>query len=313
MHSPSQIPKPDKQSRHHSKLQFQTKSLVSTHRLSEMAAFLPTTCFVPRPRRNTLSINHPRQPCHTAKPPRNLLRMTADKGEAASNDNDDQEVKEPYPGFLQDMQRMGLSEEDAKAQAKKQSTQSKPGKGSRVGGAKTLFKPDGTPYAPWMSDFPTEYDSTVIKKRTDATGRLAIDPQVGELSGQGMTWKMVGDDLELLWATGGEEGTVGFVLYRRAGKEEKWSKVADYRDSGLLMSKGPQGGTYSYLIEEPQPGTWVYRISDVNKDQNVTDLSQVLVEIDNPEDSKFQKVVLGALLAILAISVFIGLSLDPQS
>lgn len=275
-----------------------------------MAAFLTTTSFVPRLRRTTPSLT--RKPA--VRPPRPAsARRTAVRMQAGpANDSDDDQVKEPYPGFLKDMKRMGMSEDEAIAQARKQTSQSDPKKGSKVGGTKTLFKPDGTPYAPWMADFPTEYDSTVIKKRTDATGRLAFDPQLDELSGQGMTWKMVGDDLELLWATGDEEGAVGFVLYRRAGKEDDWKKVADYRDYPQLVSQGTKGGSYSFLIEDPQPGTWVYRVSDVDQNKNVTDLSQVLVEIDNPEDSKFQKIVLGALLAILAIAAVIGLSLDPQ-
>lgn len=226
----------------------------------------------------------------------------------------DDEIKEPYPGFFADMSRMGMSDEEARAQALKQMNQANPVKSNKVGGAKSLFREDGTAYAPWMADFPTEYSNKVIKNRTDATGRLAADPQLGELSGVGLTYRMVGDDIELLWATGSEEGNKGFVIYKRKGKASDWEKITDYRSKPVeLKSKGPEGGKYSFLIEEPSAGTWVYRVSDVDANDNVSDLSQVLIELESPEDSKFQKVALIGLIVLFAIAFAIGVSLDPQS
>ena len=221
---------------------------------------------------------------------------------------------EPYPGFFADMKRMGMSEEEAYAQALKASKQANPVKSEKVGGAKNLFKADGTPYAPWMANMSPEYNNAIIKKRTDATGRLAADPQSAELSGVGLQWKMLGDELELRWATGGEEGNVGFVIYRRKGKDEKWEKLADYRDAPAeLASKGSEGGQYSFIVTDPKPGSWVYRVSDVDQNQNVADLAQLLVEVDSAEDQRIQKIALVVLLAILGIAVFAGLSLDPLS
>lgn len=227
----------------------------------------------------------------------------------------DDEVQEPYPGFFADMKRMGMSDEEARAQAIKQMKQSKPVKSDKVGGAKNLFKEDGTPYAPWMAGFPTEYDNSVIKKRTDATGKLAADPQLGELSGVGLTSRVIGDNdaLELMWATGAEEGNVGFVVYQRKGKSDSWEKLADYRTTDSLKSKGPEGGSYVYSIPDPLPGTWVYRVSDVDQNENVTDLSQLLVEVESPEDSKIQKVALVVLIIALAIAFGVGFLLDPQN
>lgn len=228
----------------------------------------------------------------------------------------DNEIKEPYPGFFADMKRMGMTDEEARAQAVKQMKQSNPVKSDRVGGAKNLFREDGTPYAPWMADFPTEYNNAVIKRRTDATGRLAADPQRGELSGVGITWKVVGDNdaLEVSWATGSEDGNVGFVVYRRRGKSDKWEKLADYRSKPIeLKTKGPEGGSYKFSVPDPEPGTWVYRVSDVDTNDNVADLAQVLVEIESAEDSKIQKIALVSLLIILAIAFGIGVFLDPQS
>lgn len=240
--------------------------------------------------------------------------MSAAEEQAGDAETEEVEMpKEPYPGFYADMKRMGLTEEQAFAQALKTQRQSNPVKSDKVGGKSNLFKPDGTAYAPWMRNM-AEVESKVIKKRTDAVGRLAADPQSGELSGVGVSWKMLGDELELSWATGSEEGNVGFVVYRRAGKSEEWEKVADYRDARAeLASVGPGGGKYSFLVRDTKPGTWVYRVSDVDQNQNVSDLSQVLVEIESAEDSKIQKIALAALLGILALALFAGTLLDPLS
>lgn len=220
---------------------------------------------------------------------------------------------EPYSGYYADMKRMGLTDEQAQTQALKAQKQSSPVKSTKVGGMKNLLKPDGTPYAPWMRPI-ADYEPAVIKNRTDATGRLAADPQSGELSGVGVSWKMLGDELELSWATGSEEGNRGFVVYRRPGKSPDWKKVSDYRDKPAeLASLGPEGGRYSFLVPDPQPGTWVYRVSDVDQNNNVSDLSQVLVDIESAEDSKTQKIALAVLLAVLALALFAGISLDPLS
>ncbi|CAN8077219.1 unnamed protein product [Agarophyton chilense] len=288
-----------------------------------MAAFVPASSFLSsrithsQGSRCRLPLSsRPRTP----RSRRNLIMNTAPEDTSKQPNPDSSSApaepeipKEPYSGYFADMKRMGLSEEEAYAQARKAQKQSNPVKSGKVGGAKNLFKPDGTPYAPWMA-VSAEYDPSIIKKRTDATGKLAADPQSGELSGAGLSWKMLGDELELRWATGSEEGNRGFVVYRRAGKSNSWEKLSDYRDKPAeLSSKGPGGGKYSFLVSGVQPGTWVYRVSDVDENNNVSDLSQVLVEIESAEDTRIQKIALAALLAILALAAFVGLSLDPLS
>lgn len=220
----------------------------------------------------------------------------------------------PYPGYYDDMKRMGLTEEEARAQASKARAQSSPVKSDKVGGAKSLFKEDGTPYAPWMANFPTDYDTSVVKSRTDAKGKLAADPQRAELSGVGMSWKMLGDELELKWTTGNEEDNVGFIVSRRQGKTDKWEKLADNNTAPAeLASKGPEGGSYSFIVADPSPGSWVYRVADTDKNGVVSDLSQTLVEIESEQDSQVQKVALVVLVAILLAALAAGLSLDPLS
>lgn len=207
---------------------------------------------------------------------------------------------------------MGISQEESYAQAGKAAAQKKPVKSDRVGREKNLFREDGTPYAPWMANFPTDYDTTIIKSRTDAKGKLAADPQRAELSGVGVSWKMLGDELELTWSTGSEEANAGFIVSRRPGKTDEWQKVADNTSNPAeLASKGTAGGKYSFIVTDPSPGSWVYRISDVDRSGNVSDLSQTLVEIESEQDSRTQKIALAALIAVLLLSLIAGLSLDP--
>ncbi len=165
-----------------------------------------------------------------------------------------------------------------------------------------------------MANYPTDYDDSVIKSKSDARGKLAADPQLAELSGVGVAWKMLGDELELKWSTGSEEGNLGFVVSRRAGRDTQWKKVSDYVDAPAeLASKGPEGGTYSFLVTDARPGSWVYRISDVDSNGNFSDLSQTLVEIESEEDTKTRTIALGILITVLLIALAAGLSLDPLS
>ncbi len=222
---------------------------------------------------------------------------------------------EPYPGFINDMKRAGVSEEEAIRQAAKatgKSTGEK--KEAKVGRGKSLFKPDGTPYAPWMANFPSDYNDAVVKSKSDAVGSLRYDPQRAELSGVGLSYKLLGDELELRWSTGGEEGNVGFVVSRRGTREETWTKVSDYKDKPAeLASKGPEGGTYSFLVTDPSVGNYVYRVSDVDTEGNVSDLAQCLVEIEAEEDTRLRLVALAVLLLVLGAALFAGIVFDPLS
>lgn len=203
------------------------------------------------------------------------------------------------------------------AQASKAVSQKEGGSGSegaRVGGRKSLLKADGTPYAPWMN-VSAEHDGSVIASKSDARGKLAADPQLAELSGVGLSWKLLGDELELRWSTGNEDGNAGFIVSRRAAREEKWEKLADFGDAPAeLASKGRAGGDYSFLVTKPAVGAYLYRVSDVDSGTGVvSDLSQCLVDIEAPEDSSVRNSALAALVAVLGLALWLGLSLDPLS
>jgi hypothetical protein len=221
---------------------------------------------------------------------------------------------EPYPGFYADMRRAGLSDKDAQAQAAKAAGQAAPSEGRKLGGKKSLLGPDGKPLAPWMKVAEGSEQRSIRKRKGDSIGRLAGDPQAQELSGQGLEWKMLGDELELQWATGNEEGNRGFVVTRRKAKEAEWTPVSDWKDKPAeLATKGPKGGVYSFVVPDAEPGAWVYRISDVDSNGAVSDLSQTLVDIESGEDSQTRLVALAALLLVIAGFVAFSIFADPLS
>jgi len=191
----------------------------------------------------------------------------------------------------------------------------RPEKKGKVGGKKSLLKPDGTPYAPWMGGLveePSEFKAKAPK--TDAKGRLANDPQAGELAGVGLKGRILGDEVDLRWDTGTEVNNLGFRVMRRAGKSDKWEFVADYQTApSELQSKGPDGGSYTFIdSSNPPPGTWIYRVSDVSKEKKVNDLAQCMVDVEDSNDRSTQKIALAVLVVLGVACVLLGVTLDPQ-
>jgi hypothetical protein len=114
--------------------------------------------------------------------------------------------------------------------------------------------------APWMGI--TEYEEAEIRsimrektaarrarqeQQKDVTGNLYLDSQAQELSGTGLSYKIIDGQVELEWATKSETDTKGFIVKRRAAKTNDYSVIASYKDWGPLASKGVDGGIYRYL------------------------------------------------------------------
>ncbi|KAK4525116.1 hypothetical protein GAYE_SCF08G3021 [Galdieria yellowstonensis] len=209
--------------------------------------------------------------------------------------------KEPYPGYYRDMEQMGL-----KPKPKND--------GLKVGGVKSLYRADGTPYAPWLIGKVAEDPRPLApKKKPSASGRLAADPQLQEIAGIGLKARILGDEVELVWSTDNEENNVGFIVQRRKGGTEEFQVIGDYKSDPRLKSKGSSGGNYSFIDSSVSPGTWVYRISDVNTKGETSDLSQTLVEIASSEDKTRQKLAVIILSALIITLFVVGLLLDPLS
>lgn len=189
-----------------------------------------------------------------------------------------------------------------------------------------LRNANGVDYAPWMNMSAADEDKirAVQKEKAEArrkrqlqeksvSGNLYYDSQAQELSGTGLTTKVLDGQVELEWATKAERNTKGFVVKRRPAKTEDFSVIASFEDWGPLMSKGPEGGVYRFLDTESSPGGWVYRVSECDNNGQEADLCQCLIEVQTEDEQKaalFAGVGIGVLLVGAVIA---GLALDPYA
>ncbi|KAL7523133.1 hypothetical protein ACHAWF_001296 [Thalassiosira exigua] len=182
----------------------------------------------------------------------------------------------------------------------------------------------GVEYAPWMGISEEDEnkirglvrDKTEARRRRreqerDVSGNLFRDSQAQELSGTGLSYKILDGDVELQWATKRETDTKGFVVKRRAAKTNDYETIASHEEWGPLASKGRDGGIYRYLDTTAGPGGWVYRISEEDEAGNQADICQCLVEVET-EDEQRAAVIAGVGFAVFAvIAVVAGIAIDP--
>jgi hypothetical protein len=98
---------------------------------------------------------------------------------------------------------------------------------------------------------------------------------------------------------------------RRPGGQNAFTDVATFETAAQLRTKGPQGGDYVYLDDTVAPGTWVYRIVDVDTSGQKSAISQKLVEIESNSEQT-QQLIVGIFFFGLAIAGVVGgIVLDP--
>jgi len=184
----------------------------------------------------------------------------------------------------------------------------------------------GVEYAPWMGISEAEENKirSLMRDRTEArrkrqeqerdvSGNLLRDSQAQELSGTGLSYKIIDGEVELQWATRSETDTKGFIVKRRAAKTDDYSVVASYEDWGPLQSKGREGGVYRFLDTTAGPGGWVYRISEADNFGNEADVCQCLVEVETEDEAK-AAVIAGVGFGVFAIAVLVaGVAMDPMN
>eukprot|EP00584_Thalassiosira_punctigera_P002290 CAMPEP_0172535764 /NCGR_PEP_ID=MMETSP1067-20121228/7621_1 /TAXON_ID=265564 ORGANISM="Thalassiosira punctigera, Strain Tpunct2005C2" /NCGR_SAMPLE_ID=MMETSP1067 /ASSEMBLY_ACC=CAM_ASM_000444 /LENGTH=314 /DNA_ID=CAMNT_0013320709 /DNA_START=137 /DNA_END=1081 /DNA_ORIENTATION=+ len=184
----------------------------------------------------------------------------------------------------------------------------------------------GVEYAPWMgiSEVDENKIRNLMRDRTEArrrrqeqerdvSGNLFRDSQAQELSGTGLSYKIIDGEVELTWATKTESDTKGFIVKRRAAKTNDYSVVASYADFGPLASKGREGGVYRYLDSTVSPGGWVYRISEEDNAGNEADVCQCLVEVET-EDEQKAALIAGVGFGVFAVlAVVAGIAIDPMN
>jgi hypothetical protein len=190
-----------------------------------------------------------------------------------------------------------------------------------------LRNANGVDYAPWMKI--SQDDETKIrqlmKEKTDArrrrdeqerevSGNLYLDSQAQELSGAGLSYKVVdGDNVELEWGTKAEENTKGFIVKRRQAKTDTFEVIADYQTWGPLASKGADGGIYRYLDTGASVGGWVYRVTECDNNGKESDLCQCLVEVQTEDEQKASVFAAAAIVGFGIAAVVAGVALDPMN
>eukprot|EP00520_Triparma_pacifica_P004474 CAMPEP_0118665278 /NCGR_PEP_ID=MMETSP0785-20121206/18529_1 /TAXON_ID=91992 /ORGANISM="Bolidomonas pacifica, Strain CCMP 1866" /LENGTH=261 /DNA_ID=CAMNT_0006559377 /DNA_START=66 /DNA_END=848 /DNA_ORIENTATION=+ len=182
-----------------------------------------------------------------------------------------------------------------------------------------LRNQNGVDYAPWMN-ISAEDEKKIkqlVKEKAEARrkralqeqevrGNLLEDSQAQELSGGGLRAKAISEDsVELEWTTTTEGNTEGYVVRRRKARGDDWEIITDYNRWGPLVSKGPEGGTYRYVDNTADVGGWVYRISEVEKDGNESDLCQCLVEVQS-QGEKIQGIVAAVGIGAIAIGAVVA-------
>lgn len=187
-----------------------------------------------------------------------------------------------------------------------------------------MYNENGVAYAPWMEQQVDEEAYLAAKglramrkkaerdsQAQDEGAFMSTDLQRDEIAGSGLSYKLLGDEVELSWSTNIETDNVGYKVEKRAARTEDWITVASYEDWAPLNSKGPSGGEYRLLDPTSQLGDWIYRVVDVDRAGKTTLLCQVLVEVQSQGEKNFQIIMAGGFGAILLGFAAAGALLDP--
>lgn len=177
----------------------------------------------------------------------------------------------------------------------------------------------GVEFAPWMK-VDAEAIARAKREREERKARsvtqidtMQIDPQAAELgASSGLKTKILSEEeVELKWDTGDETGNAGFIVQRRRGGEQNFVEIATYENFAPLRTKGVQGGTYTYLDDTADVGTWVYRIVDCDTKGRKSGICQKLVEVESKSEQT-QTLVVGGFIFALAVAGFVaGTLIDP--
>ncbi|EKX48164.1 hypothetical protein GUITHDRAFT_106239 [Guillardia theta CCMP2712] len=213
-------------------------------------------------------------------------------------------AEEPYPGYYEDVQRLGLEDDFLKI--------------SSVNPA-SLYGPGGKPYAPWMVGKVNEGPS---KKRVDKRSKedrefdfTARGQELGGAGGGGFQAALLGDEVKLTFTVGEEANSKGYVITKRPGgsADDAYQLVADYLTPGANLAAGQLNGKYSYVDGASSPGVWVYRVQEEDVSGKKTVLSQTIIDIPSNTDKVKALVAAAVLGGALTFLTFLGVSMDPQN
>lgn len=210
-------------------------------------------------------------------------------------------TEEPYPGYFADIERLGLEGQNLVASS------------ANPAG---LYGPDGKAYAPWMiGKIAENVEKRPRASKTREEASFEFSSRGQELSGVGMTARLLGDEVKLTWTVGKEENSRGYLITKRPGgsKDEEFRLVADYQTPGANLAPGSIDGSYSYVDGDVTPGVWVYRVQEEGTDGVRTSLSQTIVDVPSNSD-KVKTLVAGVgIVTILGIFAAFAINADPQN
>jgi len=187
-----------------------------------------------------------------------------------------------------------------------------------------MYNENGVAYAPWMENQVDE-EAYLAAKGIRAMRKKALkdeavqqegafmstDLQRDEIAGSGLSYKFIGDEVELSWSTTIETDNVGYKVEKRAARTDEWITVASYEDWAPLNSKGPNGGEYRFLDPTSQLGDWIYRVVDVDREGRNTLLCQVLVELQSEGEKNLQVGLAVGFVAVMGAFIAAGAIIDP--
>jgi hypothetical protein len=212
--------------------------------------------------------------------------------------------EEPYPGYFDDIKRLGLNEKNT---------------GTTSMNPASMYGPDGKPYAPWMVGKVLEDAPKKARpKRTQDEVDFMWAGRGAELSGAGgggLNARLLGDEVRLSFSVGKESNSKGYRITKRPGgsADDAYVLVADYLTPGANLNTGQINGDYSYVDGSTEPGVWVYRVQEEDMDGKRSTLSQTIIEVASNTDKIKTLVAGGLIVAFLSAFTFLGQSVDPMN
>lgn len=214
-----------------------------------------------------------------------------------------QPEQEPYPGYFEDIERLGLTEKNMVASS------------ANPAG---MYGPDGKPYAPWMVGKVVEnVPKRERPKQSEDEVNFQWQGRGAELSGAGgggLNARLLGDEVRLSFQVGEEDNSKGYRITKRPGgsEDDAYTLVADYLTPGADLNAGQLNGDYSYVDGDTVPGVWVYRVQEEDLEGKRTTLSQTIIEVPSNSDKIKTLVAGGLIVAFLGAFTFLGQSVDPM-
>ncbi len=188
-----------------------------------------------------------------------------------------------------------------------------------------MLNEEGVPYAPWlMRQVDVESTERMIRNRRrrerenlamkDGSAAILTDAQ-GQEFAKSLRYRILDDDsVELGWLTSQETAdNVGFIVQRRSEFEENFTDIASYETYPPLNSKGTEGGFYTYIDQDVEPGIYSYRVVDINEKGQRSALCQAGVDVISSGDKLKTKVAVGAFIAFVTGAVIATTVFGPSA